>query len=177
MKKYIKVLPLILYPYAYLIWLVVMYLVDDTLSARFDSDRVNNIQGIIFIVYQIWVLWIAISGAIIASKNDSSAWETAKINLVVKGCQIPAYIFHFIIGLLGMAMSVWGIGLIFLAIIIDLLTISLTGIYAIGCAVKMKKEGLLPTSVAVLTGVGSFIFCIDVVIAIIYVGISKKSRN
>lgn len=177
MKKYIKLLPLILYPYAYLIWLVVMYLVDDTLSARFNSDRVNNIHGIIFIVYQIWALWIAISGVINASKNDSSAWETAKINLVVKGCQIPAYIFHFIIGLLGMVMSVWGIGLIFLAIIVDLLTISLTGIYAIGCAVKMKKEGLLPTSVAVLTGVGSFIFCIDVVIAIIYVGLSKKSRN
>ena len=99
------------------------------------------------------------------------------MNLIIKGIQIPAYIMHFILGFLGLAMSVWGIGIVLWAILIDLLTILLTGISSIGCSIRMRKEGILSTAAAILMGIGCFVYCADVVIAIVYTVKARKKES
>ncbi len=113
---------------------------------------------------------------VVTVKGKYTAYEAAKINLTVKAWQIPAYIFHFIMGAVGMVMSVWGIGFIMVAVIVDAVTIVLTGVNAIGCAVKLKKDGIIPMRTAIIYGIGSFIFCIDVFVALLYVGRSRKYK-
>lgn len=180
MKKYLKTIPLIIYPYAYLIFLLVMWMMNSCMqNDEMFGESNKSIWYItlgIIILYNLYVIFIAVYNAVVASKNGASAYQLAKMNLIVKGCQIPAYIFHFILGLLGFVMSVWGIGLIIFSVCIDLITIILTGINSIGCTVKMKKEGIITTTTAIFTGIGSFVYCIDIVVAIVYVMLSKKCQ-
>ena len=177
MKKYLRMLPLALYPYAYLLWVFSLYFVDQHILLHMHKPWRGYGYNLFFVIaalFQVLVLGLSIYGAVSTTKNDCSASEAARVNLFIKGIQIPAYIFHFIIGLMGTLMSIWGIGLIMLALIVDVITILLTGIHSIGCAVKMNKQGILTSPVAILMGVGSFIFCVDVIIAVIYVIIARE---
>ena len=125
---------------------------------------------------------LKVIGLIVAAMETaaflSTVWSTADScsptvaasrNLFVKCCHIPAYIVHFCIGLWGMLLSVWGIGFILYAFLADVLTIVLSGIPAAACAVRMYKGDLLSKKAAILTGIGSFIFCADIICALYFV--------
>lgn len=176
MKKYLKILPLILYPYAYLIWLVIYFFAFGMLEEKY-YETILDVLFVVFIVFNLYVGVITIYNAVITSRNRYTAYEVAKMNLAVKAWQIPAYIFHFIMGVLGLLMGIWGIAFLLIAITVDVITIALTGINAIGCAIKMKKDGVVNTAVAVLMAIGSFVFCLDVIVAIVYVILSKKKEK
>ena len=55
---------------------------------------------------------------------------------------MSSYIANFIVALVGVLMSIWGLGLIFYAVIVDFLTIVLSGIASIGCTYSLKKMAL-----------------------------------
>ena len=167
-------LPLIIYPYAYLPWFFVTGGIGSMAS---DSDFVVGIALVLAGLYQIVVLVNAVWGTVSVARKPYTAKEAAKLNLVVKAWQIPAYVFHFLLGLVGCLMSVWGMGFILFAIIVDLLTIALTGIFAIGCMVKLKKQNVLTTPLAILAGIGSFIYCVDIIVAIVLVCMCKKAEK
>ena len=63
--------------------------------------------------------------------------------MLTKCIQIPAYIINFLLGCLGVLMIIWGIGVLLFVVLVDYITIFITGI-------------------------GSFMYVIDVVISIIY---------
>lgn len=176
MKKYLKLIPLILYPYAYLILLFSMFIFQKTFGNAAASENLFVVLIGVFAIYHIYVLFIAIYNSVAMAKKRYSAHEAAKMNLAVKCWQIPAYIFHYLLGLLGLFMSIWGIGVILFVLVIDLLTIILTGIHSIGCTIRMKKDGILSPRLAFFTGVGSFIYCADIVIAIVYVSLCKRQK-
>lgn len=171
MKKYLKILPLVLYPYAYLIFLYIIQLPDEPMS-----DTVVCLLIIVAVVYNIGILTLSFWSAIGGLKRYTHA-EAAKMNLAVKCLQIPAYIFHFIIGVVGFVMSVWGIWATALAIIVDLVTIIFSGLFAVGVVRRLKKEEILSSKTAFLAGFGSFIYCIDLITAIVLTVICRKKRN
>lgn len=174
MRKYLKLLPLMLYPYAYLVGLIIYIVLYS--GGKYDSESIQGIGafilGLLFI-YNIITLLISIYHSVQSARGKYTALQAARMNLIVKTVQIPAYIFHFILAMIGTMLSIWGIGLILFALAMDLLTIFLTGINSIGCSIKMKKDGILSTTAAVFAGIGCFIFCIDIVIAIIYMVLAK----
>lgn len=174
MKKYLKLIPLILYPYAYLILLISMSIFQNTFRNATATENFSVALIGVFTVYHIYVLFIAVYNSAAMAKKRYSAYEAAKMNLAVKCWQIPAYIFHYLLGLAGLFMSIWGIGIILFVLVIDLLTIALTGIHSIGCTIRMKKDGILSPRTAFFTGVGSFIYCADIVIAIVYVSLCRR---
>ena len=100
--------------------------------------------------------------------------------MIIKLVQIPAYILHFLLGALGCLASVWGIGIIAWAVLIDLLTIAQSGVFGI-CAYTngaAKKE--LPIWMGVVFSMLSFIYCIDVVISVyafIRLRMSERKKN
>lgn len=94
--------------------------------------------------------------------------------MITKCVQIPAYIINFLFGCIGCLLSVWGLGIIIFVIITDFITIFFTGISSIGCTVLMKKQGALSNKLTLLCGIGSFTYCFDVIISIIYYKIAKK---
>ncbi len=174
MKKYIRLLPLILYPYAYFIYFILLFTIDDI--SRKIANLLTNGLVVLIIGYTILTLITAISSTVLAVKGKYSAYETAKMNLAVKAWHIPAYIFHLIMFGVGMIASIWGIGFMMVAVIVDLLTIALSGINAISCAVKLKKDGIISKRTAILCGIGSFIYCLDLIIAIVYIFRSRKHK-
>lgn len=181
MKKYMKLLPVILYPYAYILWIVVYMLGYNLAENLDDSGSMSETFLVVLLaiaaLYQILALVMAIYGAVWTAKNDLTARETAKMNMTVKCVQIPAYIFHFIVGVFSLALSVWGIGFLLFVIVVDLLTIILSGIFAVGCVWKAKKQGVITQGVAILSMIGSFVYCIDVGIAIwLYIRAKKLER-
>lgn len=168
MKKYLKLLPVILYPYAYIIGFVLLYLgiliFDDTISSQTSVDIFSySILG-----YHILALISAVYGAVLAGGNRYTAKEVIKMNFCIKSVQIPGYILLFIIGIIGLLMGIWGIGLFFFAVIVDVIAIALTGIFSIGCMIKLKREHMISIPVMIFAGIGSFIFCVDVVIAFLF---------
>lgn len=173
MKKYIKMLPLILYPYAYLLLFLTFFLAGDAFE-WIEHNITENFVIILIQAYHIIVLIDAIYGAVGVARSDDTPKQAAHMNLLIKGLHIPAYIFHFILGLAGCVMSIWGIGFIVFAIVIDVLTIAFTGIHAMGCMIKLKKSGVLSTVKTVFAVIGSFIFCVDVVIAIVAFFVTVK---
>ena len=63
--------------------------------------------------------------------------------MLTKCIQIPEYIINFLLGCLGVLMIIWGIGVLLFVVLVDYITIFITGI-------------------------GLFMYVIDVVISIIY---------
>lgn len=174
--KYLKMIPVILYPYIYVVILAVFLMFMNILPEDYNDAALLGLL-IIAIIYNLYSFIVVIVNAVQTAKGKLTARQAARMNLIIKGIQIPAYIMHFILGFIGLAMSVWGIGIVFWAILIDLLTILLTGISSIGCSIRMRREGILSTAAAILMGIGSFIYCADVVIAIVYVVKTKKAKN
>lgn len=178
MKKYLKILPLILYPYAYLIFLICVYSIQTFVKEgqTIDVEIIINLGIVAIVLYNLWVLILSLWSAIGGLKRYTPT-EAAKMNLAVKGWQIPAYLFHFLIGAFGSVASVWGIGFVAFAIIIDLVTIFLSGLFAVGCVRRLKKEGLLSAGTAFWAGLGSFIYCVDVIVAIVLAAMCKPKKN
>ena len=90
------------------------------------------------------------------------------MNILTKCLQIPSYIANFIVALVGILMSIWGLGLIFYAVIVDFLTIVLNGIASIGCTYSLKKNGIITKKMAIICGIGSFIYVFDIIVSIYY---------
>ena len=128
----------------------------------------------------VWIALIAIAGvaafaaALIAAVRNAVRGLTAKQNLTIKCVQIPAYVLNFAIAMIGVMMSVFGLPMIAWAIAIDFLSIVLTGVSAVGCGRTLYKEGKIDRTAAIWTTIGSFVYCADVVIAIVWYCRGKK---
>lgn len=153
--KYLKLLPTMLFPYL----CIVMALLPFEIS----------FELMVFLV-----LIFTVVSSMLTVKGDDTAKSAAKQNLIVKAVHVPAYIFYFLYGIIGFFTGIWGIILLSVAIVTDLITIILTGIFAIGCNVKIYKQGVISKQTAVITSVFSFIYCADLIIAIILFIISKS---
>ena len=113
MRKYIKMLPVMLYPYAYIFILMGFIAYMNTHLGQEEA----GIQGlyVIVVVYNVYSLVIVVINAVLTARN-SNALQSATMNLVIKGIQIPAYLFHFGMGMFGSVLSIWGIGFVMWAI-------------------------------------------------------------
>ena len=174
MKKYFLMIPLMIFPYAYLIFFSYMYYTSNVMDRLFDFHDGTDIWYGIAVEYLIYIIFIVFYNTIISGRGKYTAYESAKVNLFVKGIQVPAYIFHFVLGSMGICMGIWGLGFIIVAVIVDLGTILLTGISSIGCTIRMKKEKVLRTPAAIFMGIGCFLYVVDVVIAFLYFLMARK---
>ncbi len=100
-----------------------------------------------------------------ANAGNITAFDSVKLNKTIKMAHIPAYIFHFLLGIAGLFLSIWGIGFILWAIIIDLLTISISGSIAASACTCCEKEGLLSETASKKLKKSSYIFIEDVSVA------------
>lgn len=137
--KYLKMIPVIIYPYIYVLILAVFFLFVGVLPED-TTDISLLVLLIIAVIYNLVFLCHRNRQCGTSARGKLTAGQAARMNLIIKGIQIPAYIMHFILGFIGLAMSVWGIGFLLWAVLIDLLTILLTGISSIGCSIRMQQR-------------------------------------
>ena len=179
MSKYIKNLPIFLYPYAYLILVVLIMLIGK--YEDFFESIPNEIGGFIFwgiiFGFNTYCLVRAILNTVLTIKGKIDLKDMAKLNMVTKLIHIPAYIFNFILGVIGALLGLWGIGFFVIAVFADLFTIITTGVNAIGLNVRLPKEKVTGVGLAVLYCILNFVYCADVVVAIIENIQVKKHRQ
>ena len=177
MKKYLKMLPVLLYPYLYILIAFLTPMLDDYeitkgLARRlYVFDPLNAI--VIATVVHLIVLLCQLSFILNVAKGKYSAKDAAKMTMIIKLVHIPAFIMHFLYGALGFLASVWGLALITWAIVIDLLTIFQTGIMSVTTAVKCIKDKIFNTTQGVICAILGFIYCVDVGTSI-YVFVKTK---
>ncbi len=161
-------LPITLYPYGYMISIAVMLILD--------SEDAGLIPFVVFLVLHPLV-WAALIANFRTMKNISSK-SIATLNMVNKLVQIPAYIFHFIVGIFGAAMSIWGIGFFLFAIIIDIISIVISGTFSLAATIALYKQKKISLPLAIFAGIASYIYCIDVVaVIVVKVAVSKSENN
>lgn len=109
-----------------------------------------------------WLIGLAGALLLFLTRRGWDARKMALSGMVVKLVQIPAYITWFV---LGIAMFLFMGPL--LSFLMDTMTIILSGLVGLAAVLRCKREGILTGKQALLHGVLQFIFCADVVSAII----------
>ncbi|MGN0691768.1 MAG: hypothetical protein ACI4K7_05430 [Oscillospiraceae bacterium] len=174
MKKNLLLLPVGLFPYGGLIFGLI-YSSASVILPEAASEICSVILSVLMACFYISCPVCAVIWAVFAAKGRVSPYEAAKSVLIVKAVHIPAYVFNFAAAFLGVFVgalaSVWGIGIaavsIGLAFAADVCTIALTGICSAGELINIYKGGVIPKKYAVISGILSFIFCADVVTAVV----------
>lgn len=119
-----------------------------------------------------WLVGLAGAAALLFLRKNWSVRELALTNMLVKLIQIPAYLFWF-----GMGVLLFLFMGPVLAFVIDVMAIILTGLVGLAAVLRCRKEGFLTGGQAVLYGITQFLFCVDVVSAIIlYVKTKEVSQ-
>lgn len=162
-------IPVMIYPYVYMI---VLYIAGkaSNISSSLGMDINNAISNttlevsfIIAITYHPLIWGTLIADFISAIKGYLNPKSMAASSLIVKSVQIPAYIFHYLLGIVGVVTNViTGFAPLWIALFIDFVTISFTGAFTTANAIGLCRCKIISKPIAVLTSVLSFIFCIDV---------------
>ena len=163
MKRVIPSVLVVIFPYS-ILWHL-CWVLGWTPVVFPENWTIAEIYGLIILTWLIGLagtIWLTIINA--SSKTDAktAAWS----NMLIKLLQAPAYILLFIAGaMFSTIIFTWLIT--FTIIVTDVMTIFLTGINGIVAARKCKAAGLLKASGAVWFSISQFIYCVDVVFAVL----------
>ncbi len=178
--KHLKMLPVIVYPYLYMVAACIVFivaLVEDNTTQSYEYTMLSIVIAVFSAVFvTLFCLLLAIFNSIRSGKNAYGTYYPTRMNLMIKCIQIPAYVINFVIGMLGIVMSLWGIGFIALAVIVDFLTISISGTNNVGTCVNLYKTNVLTKGKAVLFSVLSYVYVVDVFVAIYLFIQARKNR-
>ena len=170
----LKMLPILLYPYLYMIIVSVSPVIADAVPESVSSylNIYNPINAFVMtVIVHVLVILSHITFIANAVKGNYSAKDLALLTAICKLVHIPAFILHFLLGALGLFASIWGIGFIAWAIVIDILTILQT-------AVRCTKEKVFSTTYSAIFSVLGFIYCIDVVSSIlVFIKTSEANKK
>ena len=138
------------------------------------GDNAYGLIGMIFVLFFAALVCNIIYTCLAFAKRQD-AKELLTVNMVVKCIQIPAYILIFLMGIMCL-MTIFTMGFSVLLMVLDCLGLVLTGLLAVSGIIRAALEGKITKKTAVFCCIGSFIFCVDVVIAIVLYRKVKKWR-
>ncbi|MBQ6795452.1 MAG: hypothetical protein IJO83_04830 [Clostridia bacterium] len=176
MKKYIGLIfPLIL-PYVFLLGMGGILFFD----GKIIDEVFGNFPNFILLVIGIFLLALiaTIVTATLAVVRKWDGREIAKANMIVKLLQIPAYILIFAEGVyfsLSMMLLTPVAGMLF--VLFDCAVVFMTGVIGAVAAAGCCREYGLDKKFAIILGIGQFIFCVDVVCAVLVFLSAGKSRS
>ncbi|MCM1236597.1 MAG: hypothetical protein NC489_41495 [Ruminococcus flavefaciens] len=128
----------------------------------------NNVYIPLFLIIQLGILnyIINIVFIIMARKGKWDARELASVNMFVKLIQIPGYLYIFVMGIACLA-TIFSMGISIALVFLDCFCIGMTGLLSVAAFYGMEKEGRLSRTKQIVCTIGSFIFCVDVVLAVV----------
>lgn len=166
MIKYVKSLPFILFPYLLLLDFVIV-----------QKDTPNLIKSILFYSIVGISLLSMIAYNVSAIRGTYRPEQAAWINLWVRIAMIPIYLCIFIFACMGLLLGPFAVGAIALAFIIDVIMIAVTSVMTIGCNIALAKGKVFPKALCVLFWFFNCVFVVDVILAIVYVVVSRKKHK
>lgn len=159
MKKYLEALPIILIP-------VVFVLIFIALNFENALYRVFAVLGIIGFI--VWHLVSAIILNVNVLKGNFTVQDIVNVNLAVRLIYIPLYAIIFVLGCVSILMGPFGIGVIIALFLVDSVILIITSLSLISCNIALARNQVFSKGICILFGIGNFIFCVDVILAIVY---------
>jgi hypothetical protein len=163
MKRYLPLLLVIVFPY-FIVFSLFCIFTGFLIETFFQNNGLLLLLALI-IIYTIAMI-CSIMTFIISLVKKRSAQEVARINMIVKLLHIPAYIIIFIIGLFGL-ITIFTMAISIVLVIMDCMTIFLTGLIGLGGIIRGLGENKLSKKEAVIHAIFQFVFCADIISSII----------
>lgn len=172
MKRYFSLLPVVFFPYSVSLALMCIFN-NDLMEALFQ----NNALFLLFGILVLYVIALACSAIvfIISLVLKWDALELLRVNMIIKLVHIPAYLFIFLFGL-GTLITIFTAPISLLLMLLDAMTIVLSGMIGLAGVIRGRSEKKLSTQAAVLLGFLQFIFCVDVMGAILLYRKAKAAQ-
>ncbi len=178
-KKYKKLIPSLIYPFVVAFLLLFIYFFQD--NALYELIMGKGMDITFFCIEIIFPLVGLICNLRISNQIKKEKWdylELLEVNMLIKCVQIPAYIVIFLFGLtflLTIIIAAFSIMLV----MFDCFAVILSGMVACTAIKRTVSEGALNKRIGFLCKIGSFIFCLDVIVAIVLyiMGRDKAKKN
>ncbi len=163
MKKYLLLIPSLLFPYSLLFALYCIY-------SGFLMDTLFWNSPLLLLFYLFVLFAVSLScNVTFLILSVSRKWNPKSIslaNLLVRLLQIPAYSMIFVLGVL-LFLSIFTYAVSIFFIFFDCVSIFLTGLIGAASIIRCIGTGKCTKSFAVVNGALQFVFCADVISAII----------
>lgn len=170
LRENLCLLPMAIFPYV-----SVLAFVSIPVSAMISAHTSDTIFPVVMTalgIFYLLYLLLCLADTVYCMRRKQSAASFAVQTTCLKFLQIPAYLFFFVVGVIGILMSVWGFWMTICAYLVDVLAIFMTGLLSLRSAIGLYRESRITKRAAVLCGIGGFLFCIDVVVAVYYAAVS-----
>lgn len=179
LKKYKKFIPTLIYPFVVAFLLLFIYFFQD--NALYEMIMGKGMDITFFCIEIIFPLVGLICNLRIGNQIRKEKWdylELLEVNMLIKCVQIPAYIVIFLFGLTFLFTIIIAAFSIML-VMLDCFAVILSGMVASTAIKRSVSEGVLSKGLAFLCKIGSFIFCLDVIVAIVLyiMGRNKAKKN
>lgn len=168
MKKYLPLIPMLLFPYAFILTFIIFFLWQ---YYEFGMTPTNYafltalpwvLLGIFFVLSAI----LTIVTLVVALLNKWEAKGLLKAAMIGKLIQIPAYIIFFIIGFILMV-SIFTYFLTIFVFLIDCVFLFFSSLITVAGLLRGVFEKKITLLQGVIYAILSFFFCIDVVVSIV----------
>lgn len=172
--KYLLCIPIILFPYTLLFALHCMY-TGFLMESLFAGNGYLLLAAVALygvIAFLFCVLLCALSFA-----KKWNAAVLARCNMIIKLCQIPAYLAIFVLGIV-FSISIFGIPFVLLFSLCDIAAIVMSGLIGVVACYGTFAEKRMPRSDAIVYALCQFLFCVDVVVCVmLYVCALRGDRS
>jgi hypothetical protein len=171
MRKYLPYILIILFPYLFVFALVCIF-TGTFMDTLFNNNAFSLLFLLIILYIATFVSAIAVFIAGFAKKKNSL--EVLRINMIIKLIHIPAYLLIFVFGLL-CTLTIFTIGFNIVLMILDGMTIALSGLIGIGGIIRGLRENKISIKKAAMHGILQFVYCADIISSIAIYRTAKAS--
>ncbi len=176
MGKKLLFIPVVLYPYLVLLSALLFFGGERFFKIPMDAGMISAF--FIFVLSPSVVFWATIAILILCTKKRFRPGEMSKWVMIIKLVQIPAYIGVFVMGLFCF-ITIFTVAFSFLFFWADCFSILMTGVLGLSSIILDVKDKRAPlTAKTVILAILQFVFCADVVAAVIhYIEIKKAGQS
>lgn len=118
------------------------------------------------IMFIITIIFTIISVDKNYNTNINNAISLAKIQMIIRLIQIPAYVIIFLMGI-ACIITIFTIGISIALVILDFISIVTTGISSIAVYTILYKCNLISNKEKNIYSILSFVYCLDVIVSVI----------
>ena len=170
-KLFLFSIPTLLTPYVMIFSLALVFLSTEVelfeaiMESIFQNDGLLLIAALI--IYLLLTIALGIACFFISTFKFCDALSAAKTAMLIKLIQIPAYVVIFVLGV-AMTIAIWTIPFTIALFWIDCLCLFLTGLPVLSSIICALRQGTIKFRDVIWVIILQFVFCADVVAAIIY---------
>ncbi len=170
-------MPAILLPYITLLLAAILFLSPHSPAFEFIMVHVFQENALFILASLLVFCLIAVLFStvhfILSVRKNWNPLSLAKCAMLIKWIQVPAYLVIFVLGLL-LAITIFTTAIAAVFVLVDCLTLILTGMITISAAVIGVRQGIFTKKYVFWIILLQFIFCADVLAATV---LYLKARN